>query len=86
MKKFFAPLITFIVLMGFLALLTLFLPSIHTQTQAAESQIGPSVEAHYWGLHWAMSSSRLIIFAVVFLLILFIVGAVWIKRKWGKNN
>ena len=84
MKKFFAPLLTFVVLMGVLALVTLFFPTIHDQTQKTEAQIGPTVESHYWGLHWAISSTRLLLYVGIFLSICFIVGVVWIKRKWGK--
>ncbi len=86
MRQFFAPLIAFISLAFFLALLTLFFPAIHTQTQQAEAQIGSNVESHYWGLHWAMSSTRLLIYVIVFLLVIFTVGVIWIRRKWGKNN
>jgi|GEM_PF-1685912 hypothetical protein len=86
MKRFFSPLIYFIVGMLGLAVLTLFFPAIHTQTTQAEARIGPTVESHYWGLHWAMSSTRLLIFVIIFLIIIFTVGVIWIKRKWGKNQ
>jgi hypothetical protein len=85
-RKFFAPLISFVVLMLALAGLTLFFPAIHNQTQHAETQIGSGVESHYWGLHWAISSTRLLIYIFIFLIIAFTVGVVWIKRKWGKNQ
>ena len=84
MKKFFAPLFAFVVLMVALAGLTLFFPTINDQTQKAEAQIGPGVESHYWGLHWAISSTRLIVYVIIFLLIVITVGVIWIKRKWGK--
>ena len=86
MRRFFAPLIGFVIGMVGLAGITLFFPSINNQTQQAEAQIGPTVESHYWGLHWAMSSSRLLIYVFVFLIIIFTVGVIWIRRKWGKNN
>ena len=84
MKKFFAPLFAFVILMVGLAALTLFFPTINNQTQQAEAQIGPGVESHYWGLHWAISSTRLIVYVIIFLLIVITVGVIWIKRKWGK--
>jgi len=84
MKKFFAPLIAFVVLMVALVGLTLFFPTINNQTQQAEAQIGSVVESHYWGLHWAISSSRLLLYVIIFLIIVFTVGVIWIKRKWGK--
>jgi len=40
MKKFFAPLIAFVVLMVALAGLTLFFPTINNQTQQAEARLG----------------------------------------------
>ena len=84
MKKFFAPLFAFVVLMVALAGLTLFFHTINNQTQQAEAQIGSGVESHYWGLHWAISSTRLIVYVIIFLLIVITVGVIWIKRKWGK--
>ncbi len=86
MKKFLSPLWYFVGGMIVLALLTLFYPAIHTQTQQTETQIGTEVESHYWGLHWALSSTRLILFLIIFMLVIFTVGVVWIRRKWGKYN
>ena len=84
-KKFFIPLIVFFWGMIGLAVLTLFLPNIHQQSQDAQAAIGEEVVSQYWGLDWIFSSDRLLIYVIVFLLIIFTVGAVWIKRKWGNN-
>jgi hypothetical protein len=84
MKKFFVPLIAFVALMIGLAVFTLFLPAIHTQSQATEVEIGPTVESHYWGLSWIFSSDRLILYVIILLLIVFTVGYIWYKRRWGK--
>jgi hypothetical protein len=80
--SFWAPLWVFIAGMGFLALSTIFYPAIVQQADAAKTQIGQATANHYWGLNWALSTPRLILFIVGLLAVVGSVVSVWLRRKW----
>jgi hypothetical protein len=65
-----------------LAISTLFYPTINNQAAAAKNAIGSATLSHYWGVSWALDSTRLILFVSGLLIVLVGVLIIWVKRHW----
>lgn len=80
-KKFLAPLGIFVVGMLGILLLVVFFPAVGTTQSAAVGEISSAEMSSFWGLNWALVSTRMIIFGIFLVGTLFIVAIVWLKRK-----
>lgn len=80
-KKFLAPLGIFIVGMFVILFLFVFFPSIGNAQSAAVTEIGPTKMSAFTGLSWAMTSTRLLLFAGLLMFVLILVAIRWLKRK-----
>jgi len=81
MKKWLAPIGIFAVGMIGILVVTIFFPSIGTQTSTAVSNISGSEMSAFTGLHWGLTSIRLIIYFGLFAAVLVLVAVAWLKRK-----
>jgi hypothetical protein len=80
MFKYFNPLWTFVLGSGATLIMTIFLPAIFTAQQ--ELAINPQVTSgNYWMLSQTVTSIRLIIFIVCFMLTLYFTAKAWLARK-----
>ena len=79
-KNFIAPLTTFVIGMGLLLIATIFFPSIGEVSDSLGVAIAPTIH-NYWGLYWAVHSTRFLLYLGGFLFILVSVGIVWIRSR-----
>jgi hypothetical protein len=80
MWQFFSPLKIFIMGMVCTLLATIFFPGINTASTQAASDIS-GYASHYWALSAILTSTRLVIFIMCFMITLFLTGLAWYKRK-----
>ena len=80
-KKFLLPVAVFGIGMVAILVVTIFFPSIGTQTSTAIANISGSEMSAFTGLHWGLTSIRLIIFFGLMAGVLIVVAMVWLKRK-----
>jgi hypothetical protein len=80
---FLAPIYWWAVGMIVLAFSTIFYPFIADAVDGTRAQMASEgiAESGYWGLAWAFTSTRLILFITGLFLILIGIGVAWLRRK-----
>jgi hypothetical protein len=80
---FLSPILWWVVGMIVLAFSTIFYPFISDAVDGTRAQMASEgiAESSYWGLAWAFTSTRLILFITGLFLILIGIGIRWLKKR-----